>query len=169
MGVNPGDCRALYYLVRALQPNQTLEIGTHIGASTVHIAAALRTAQSPPGSLVTVDIRPVNDPVTRPWAQAGSALSPQEMMARLGMADAARFVTQSSLRFLAETDRQFDLIFLDGEHAASTVYRELSAALHSLAPNGIVLLHDYFPGGRPLWPDQVVIPGPWLATSRLLQ
>src|SRR5689334_16310324 len=41
-GVNPGDRRALYYIIRALRPNRLLEIGTHIGASTVHAAAALR-------------------------------------------------------------------------------------------------------------------------------
>ena len=41
-GVNPGDRRALYHLIRSFRPAQVLEVGTHIGASTVHIAAALR-------------------------------------------------------------------------------------------------------------------------------
>src|SRR3954463_5653585 len=39
-GVNPGDRRALYYLLRALRPRSVLEIGTSVGASTIHIAGA---------------------------------------------------------------------------------------------------------------------------------
>ena len=41
-GVNPGDRRALYYLVRALGLKRVLEIGTNVGASTIHIAAAMK-------------------------------------------------------------------------------------------------------------------------------
>ena len=37
-GVNEGDRRAIYYLIRHFKPNTVLEVGTHIGASTVHIA-----------------------------------------------------------------------------------------------------------------------------------
>ena len=40
-GVNPGDRRAVYYLIRSLRPANVLEIGTHVGASTLHIAAGL--------------------------------------------------------------------------------------------------------------------------------
>jgi predicted O-methyltransferase YrrM len=40
-GVNPGDRKALFFLIRYFQPKNVLEIGTHIGASTVNIAAAL--------------------------------------------------------------------------------------------------------------------------------
>jgi hypothetical protein len=39
-------------------------------------------------------------------------------------------------------------------------------ALRLLNPNGLVLLHDYFPGGRPLWSDGSVIDGPELAVKR---
>jgi hypothetical protein len=41
-GVNVGDRRALYYLVRALRPRRVLEIGTDVGASTMSIAATQR-------------------------------------------------------------------------------------------------------------------------------
>ena len=41
-GVNPGDRRALYQLVGHFKPRRVLEIGTYVGASTVHIASALR-------------------------------------------------------------------------------------------------------------------------------
>src|SRR5262245_13632742 len=41
-GVNPGDQRAIYQLIRHLAPRSVLEFGTHVGASTSHIAIALR-------------------------------------------------------------------------------------------------------------------------------
>ena len=43
-GMNPGDRRALYYLVRHLRPDRVLEIGTLAGASTVHLAMGLADA-----------------------------------------------------------------------------------------------------------------------------
>ena len=43
--VNRGDRRAIFYLISYFEPQTVLEIGTHIGASTLHIAAALRKAQ----------------------------------------------------------------------------------------------------------------------------
>jgi len=170
-GVNPGDRRALYCLVRALRPNRVLEVGTHIGASTVHIAAALRATKregSPPGSFTTVDILPVNDPATRLWERYGSRLSPAAMMQQLGVGDMVEFNTGPALEFMASAPGKYDFIFLDGDHAAATVYRELSAACAMLAPQGVIVLHDFFPGGRPLWAGGTVIPGPWLATERLV-
>ncbi len=169
-GVNPGDRRALYCLVRAFRPGRVLEIGTHIGASTVHIAAALRAnaADGVTDSLLTtVDIMDVNDPATRPWAQFGSLLAPSDMIGQMGLSGRVRFVARPSLAFLAETSDRFDLIFLDGDHSAATVYQELPAALGRLKSGGSVLLHDYFPDGRPLWPGDPVIAGPWLGVKRL--
>src|SRR5690606_34295476 len=66
-GINQGDRRALYYLIRNIAPTSVLEVGTHIGASTVHIATALRRTAGTSARLVTVDIANVNDPVTKPW------------------------------------------------------------------------------------------------------
>jgi predicted O-methyltransferase YrrM len=169
-GVNPGDRRALYCLIRSFRPARVLEVGTHIGASTVHIAAALRANAAAGGlasELTTVDILDVNDAATRPWLQYGSPLAPAEMIGRMGMTGRVRFVARPSLDFLADAGPSYDFIFLDGDHGAATVYRELPAALRRLAPGGVVLLHDYFPGGRPLWPGDPVIPGPWLGVERL--
>ena len=42
-------------------------------------------------------------------------------------------------------------------------------ALKMLNPNGVILLHDYFPGMKPLWSDGTVIPGPYLATERFVK
>jgi predicted O-methyltransferase YrrM len=39
-GVNPGDRRAIYALIRKLEPRRVLEVGTHVAASTASIALA---------------------------------------------------------------------------------------------------------------------------------
>jgi len=170
-GVNPGDRRAIYYLIRHFQPREVLEIGTHIGASTLHIAAALRAAHADdPASthhLTTVDVVDVNDPATAAWSKSGSTYSPRDMAERLVLDGHISFVTRRSLDYLASCSDRYDFVFLDGDHAPATVYRELPAALQALNPGGVVLLHDYFPELRPLWSDGTVIQGPWLATERL--
>jgi predicted O-methyltransferase YrrM len=169
--VNPGDRRAVYYLVRHLRPRSVLEIGTHLGASTVHMAAALRETQHDEAQtnrrLTTVDIKNVNDEATTPWLQYGSGRSPLEMARRLGLSAQISFVTGGSLEYLASCEERYDLIFLDGDHAPWAVYQELPAALSVLQRDGVILLHDYFPALKPLWSDGAVIQGPWLAVERL--
>ena len=117
--------------------------------------------------LTTVDINDVNDQATSPWLKYGSPYSPVELAQRLGLNDRITFVTGKSLEFFASCSDQYDLIFLDGDHTASTVYREIPAALVQLRREGVILLHDYFPALQPLWPGETVISGPWLATERL--
>jgi predicted O-methyltransferase YrrM len=61
-GMNPGDRRALYYLMRLVRPASVLEIGTQAGASAVHLAAGLADVHGSAAErrLVTVDIKDVN-------------------------------------------------------------------------------------------------------------
>jgi predicted O-methyltransferase YrrM len=162
-GVNPGDRRALAALVASLGPENVLETGTHVGSSTTAIAAAL----APSGSTITtVDVIDVNDPVTRHWDRYGAQQSPAESVKGLAP---VRFVVGSSLDYLADDERSYDFIFLDGDHAAATVYREVPLALSRLRDGGVIMLHDYFPDARPLWKDGAAIPGPYLAIKRLTQ
>lgn len=170
-GINLGDRRALYYLLRHFRPSKVLEVGTHIGASTVSILAALRQrareAPTSPGKLVTVDIRDVNDRESRPWVKYKSKNSPREMSQLMGSADRVQFVVSTSISYLSGCTERFDFIFLDGSHSATSVYQEVPLALNCLNDGGVILLHDYFPELKPLWSDGNVIPGPWLATKRL--
>lgn len=169
-GVNPGDRRALFYLIRALRPASTLEIGTHIGASTLHIASALFANGPIVGAakkqLVSVDVVDVNDRILRPWEKFATRYSPAEMLQTMGLDSIVEFITKPSLEYFATCERKFDIIFLDGDHAAATVYREIPAALRVLSQEGVIVLHDYFPNLKPLWVDGSVIPGPFLATER---
>jgi predicted O-methyltransferase YrrM len=167
--VNPGDRRALYYLASALQPHSILEVGTHVGASTSMLALALRrmhdSASKP--KLVTVDITEVNDPERGAWKRIGCSQSPAEVMRTIGCQDLVTFVASPSIPYLRSCQERFDLIFLDGDHAATAVYQEIPAALELLNPGGAILLHDYFPNHEPLWSDGAVVPGPDLAVERL--
>ncbi len=172
-GVNPGDRRAIFYLVRHLRSRTILEIGTHIGASMIHMISALQKDRSKSGDkahrLTTVDIVDVNDTRSGPWLKYGSAHSPKDMVAKLGAAHCVTFIKSTSLDYFVNCgEERFDFIFLDGDHSAQIVYQEICAALRVLSPGGVILLHDYFPGLRPLWSNGILCPGPWLAVQRLL-
>ena len=171
-GVNEGDSKAIYYLVSELRPSSVLEIGTHIGASTLHIASALYMSQLKNGkkvNLITVDIADVNSVITKPWLQYGAKYSPIEMINKFNYETFVKFVADTSLNYIAECKQKFDFIFLDGDHSASTVYQEISMALKLLNKNGVILLHDYFPDMKPLWSNGSVISGPYLAIKRLMK
>jgi predicted O-methyltransferase YrrM len=163
-GVNPGDRRAIYHLVTALRPMRVLEIGTHIGASTTNIALAQSHFG---GALTTVDIIDVNAP-DGPWRGLGLPRSPKDTLANLGLAKTVKFVRSKALQVLRRRDDlQFDLVFLDGDHSTLAVYREIDAALRVLAPNGLILLHDFYPGCRPIAPEGSPIKGPATAAARI--
>lgn len=168
-GVNPGDRRAIYYLINRFRPSSVLEIGTHIGASTLHITEALFVNQRKDTShaeFVSVDVADVNDPISKPWLQYGATHSPLEMVNEMGFGNFVTFVRDTSLHYLAGCERKFDFMFLDGDHKSSTVYQEVSLALKLLNKDGLILLHDYYPDLKPLWSNGAVIPGPFLATER---
>jgi predicted O-methyltransferase YrrM len=164
-GVNPGDRRAIYALIHQLKPQSVLEVGTHIGASMLYIARALKSGG---GKITTVDIQDVNDPETGAWKSGGLRASPKEMAAQLGCADQVTFIAKPSIDYLYTTDETFDFIFLDGDHSAKAVYEEVAAALKHLRPNGIILLHDYYPDGKALFPDGNIIYGPFRALNRIM-
>jgi predicted O-methyltransferase YrrM len=164
-GVNPGDRRALYYLTKAFKPKSFLEVGTHIGASTLFIARALKSNGQ--GRVTTVDIYDVNDPVKALWKQCGASACPRDMLARAQCDDLVSFSAIGALPHLEQTSEKYDFIFLDGDHSAPSVYNEIAAALNVLSPGGVILLHDVFPNGKPLYPDNNIIHGPWQAAARI--
>lgn len=164
-GVNPGDRRAIYTIITGLKPQNVLEVGTHIGASTLYIARALKGSDRA-SSLTTVDIVNVNAP-DAPWKKIGLPQSPVQMLRALDCAENVIFEKSSSLEYLKNTDQKFDFIFLDGDHSAATVYEETALALDALTPGGIIMLHDYYPNGKALFPDNNIITGPYRALERI--
>jgi predicted O-methyltransferase YrrM len=165
-GINPGDRRALYYLIMTLKPRIILEVGTHIGASTLYIACALKRLNEG-GKVTTVDILDVNDPLQGAWKHLGLSRSPKGFAEQLRCVDRITFHEGSSLEYMRTTKQRYDLIFLDGDHRADTVYQEVSLALPLLNANGVLLLHDYYPGGKPLFPNSDPVAGPFYALKRI--
>lgn len=168
--VNPGDRRAVYYLLRHFNPASVLEVGTNAGGSTTHIALALRESQkvAPKASrkIDTVDMLDVNDPHSAPWISGSLEFPPATMLEKIGCRGMVSFFHQGSLDYLRNCKKSYDFIFLDGDHSAYTVYQEVALALKLLNPGGTILLHDYFPGMKPFWHEKVVVPGPYIAVRR---
>jgi predicted O-methyltransferase YrrM len=92
---------------------------------------------------------------------------PAGIMSDLGLAAITTFITAPAATVLELPDQRFDMIFLDGDHSKFAVYREISAALRLLNPNGLILLHDFYPDGKPLVPDGNVEFGPAAAATRI--
>lgn len=166
-GVNIGDRKALFFLIRHFKPRHILEIGTHIGASTLHIALALSQEAYKDFHLTSVDLLDVNNEETKPWLKYDSAFSPRQMIADFNLEKHVDFINCSSIAFLSDCNQKFDFIFLDGSHSADVVYQEVPLALNLLKKDGVILLHDYFPDMKPLWSNKKVIPGPYLAIKKL--
>lgn len=129
-GVNPEDQRALYHLARYFRPTSILEIGTHIGSSTVALALAAKRnhADGIQTHILTVDIKDVNDSTTRPWMVHNSPKSPRDLICEIGCSDLVIFESDKSLNRLGNADEQFGLVFLDGDHSAMAVYQEVPGA-----------------------------------------
>ena len=168
-GVNSGDQRALYFLVCMLKPRSILEIGTHIGSSTIALAlSALKNREEGVNTkIISTDIIDVNNEVNKPWEEFGSPASPADLLNQIGCDGIVSFEIGNSIDKLS-LPRKFDIIFLDGDHRASTVYKEIPIALNCLEDGGVIILHEYFPNLEPLWKNQMPIAGPFLAIQRFI-
>jgi predicted O-methyltransferase YrrM len=94
------------------------------------------------------------------------ASPPVRYISELALEGITTFVTKTAAEML-QTSERYDLIFLDGDHSTLAVYREISAALNILSAPGLILLHDFYPDGKPLTPDGGVIRGPSTAADRI--
>ena len=167
-GIDPESRRTIYHLIRRFQPRSLLEIGTNHGASTLSGAMAMREYRN--GSfprLVTVDLFDVNNPATAEAKRYRISTPPREILARLDCADMVEFAVARSTDYLSGREREFDFILLDHTPSADIAYRDIALAIGALRPGGQLLLHSYFPGGKPLGTGERVNPGFYLAVRRL--
>ena len=165
--VSPGEQRALFALVSALQPKHVLEVGTHLGGSTIALAAALESNGS--GSLTTVDIMDVNREDRSPWPGTKRGEVPQVRLQQLGLSHRVSFVQGPALEVLSSWSDPLDLVFLDGSHEPKHVYAEIARVSHRLRAPAYVVLHDYFPARQPIGANQNFLSGPHDAVQRLLR
>jgi predicted O-methyltransferase YrrM len=166
---NVGDLRALFQLVHALRPRSVLEIGTCNAESTAFIALALKDLGAAGQCVTTVDVVDVNDPERGLWKRSGMPYPPSEMLERLGVDQLVRMEQRGSEAFLRGNAERFDFVFIDGSHRASDVYADVAGALAAINANGVIVLHDFYPGSRPLWSGEPAIPGPYLGVVRAIE
>lgn len=132
----PGWGRFLFRLVRERRPRRVLELGTSLGVSAAHLAAALacnEKAGGPSGRLVTLE----GDP--------GLAARAQSALASLGHAARATVVVgrfAETLPGVLAAHGPFDLVFLDGHHEEAATLRYFDLVRPHLAPGACVLFDD---------------------------
>ena len=169
-GINLGDQRALYYLTKGLDVKSILEIGTHIGCSTVHFALALNSINNNDYKFIdTVDIIDVNNKRKKHWNNFGAKFSPQKIIEMVGSNHLVKFIKNNSIDYLRNCKKSYDLIFLDGSHLSNIVYQEIPLALNLLNNGGIILLHDYYMNNSPIWGDGFISSGPYQAVERFME
>jgi len=131
--------RALYGIVRLLQPSSILETGSHLGYSTCCLAQAMLDnaslrGQVPPakGSITTLD----------PWVVP-------HLWDNTQLADLIEWLPRMSSDELPQvSSRMFDLLVLDSDHSYETIIGELISFEPLLSEGGVILMHDglYFDG-----------------------
>lgn len=123
---------------------QVLEIGSAFGYSAIAMALA-------GGTILAVD----------PHVQMASY---EEMMANLGFYNVASRVTvdrrdsRAALPTIADRGDTFDLIWIDGDHAADMVEHDVNWARKLLRPAGTLACHDY---------DEETCPGVRIALDKV--
>ena len=165
-GVNPGDIRAIHYLITEFKPIRILEIGTHIGNSLISMALAASYCNNE-FNITTVDIKDVNDQNIKPWTKSNSKYSPYELLKQFELEHKVTFKKSDSVSFLKSSTSKYDFIFLDGSHHADIIYDEIMYVSNLIEDDCIILLHDYFPDGKPIWNESSKISGPYLAFEKI--
>ncbi|AEE44456.1 O-methyltransferase family 3 [Cellulomonas fimi ATCC 484] len=133
--ISPAQGAALRALVAATGARRVLEIGTHVGYSALWIAEALAPAG---GRLVSLEV----DPRRAQTARTHLAASP--------WGAAVTVVTCDARDWLATSDDEFDLVFLDAE---KILYLDLfRAAWDRLRTGGSLVADNTLHKGRVVAP-----------------
>lgn len=118
------------------RPQRTLEVGLSYGGSALAIAASHRDlGHTPARQHVALDPFQATD-----WDNTGRLA-----LARAGLGEYVDVRLQRSaigLARLAEDDRRFDLIYIDGSHLFDDVFVDAYFAFRLLGDGGVVLFDD---------------------------
>ncbi|GGI81556.1 class I SAM-dependent methyltransferase [Legionella impletisoli] len=137
MQISPIQAQFMQLLIRLLNAQRVLELGTFTGYSALSMALALPDN----GKLITCDLNEEWTNIAKPyWEEAGQA---NKIELRLG--PALSTMQQLLNEGLA---KQFDLIFIDADKTNYMDYYELSLAL--IRPHGLILIDNV------LWHGKVI-------------
>lgn len=124
--ISPQAARMLEILVRVLDADRVLEVGTNIGYSGGFLARAL----SEDGTLVTVEI------------EEDHADQARDHFADLGVADRVDVVVGDARDELPDLEPPFDLVFIDADKEAYPDY--LEQALRLTRVGGVICADNLF-------------------------
>lgn len=119
------DMIVLLKLAAAAKPMRILELGSYRG----YTAQGLLEHTSPDATLVAVDIDP----------QHGEAYLGTALEARIDR----RVGAIGTDMFDADEAHSFDLVFVDADHRREAAEHDTEVAFEMVAPDGMVLWHDY--------------------------
>ena len=123
--IAPENGQFLFILIRSIQAQNVLEVGTSNGYSTIWLAAALKETG---GRLMTLEFDPKRAEEAQMHLQEAGLDSIVEV--RIG----------NALDEIPKCDTTFDLIFLDAEKDEYRRYLEL--ALPNIRPGGLIVADD---------------------------
>jgi len=125
----------LEFISKMVQPSSILEIGTFTGYSAICLAKGLR----PGGILVTIEI---NDELA---AFAGSYFE------KAGLSASIEQLTGNALELVPGLDRQFDLVFIDGDKREYIAYYR--TIINKVRPGGFIVADNVLWGGKAMESD----------------
>ncbi len=164
-GINIGDQKALYFLTKLYTPTKILELGTHIGCSTINFLMASKKNQNFE-NLTTVDIIDINDEKISNWKKYCSSFSPKEMSEKINMQNKIIFINDFTANFLKKNKQKYNLIFIDAGHSFNKAYKDLYLSLNLLENDGVIIMHDIYPSEH-FKLKKSNLNGPYLALKKI--
>lgn len=124
--------KVLELLVKMLQPQVILEIGTYTGYSGLCMAKGLGAD----GKLITLDINDELEPMVRGFFE------------RSGLASKIDYRLGNALDIIPTLEDRFDMVFIDADKANYNKYYEL--VIERVNPGGIILADNVLWSGKVL-------------------
>jgi predicted O-methyltransferase YrrM len=130
----PKHARALAALAAHLGSSSTLELGTSLGLTSTYLARHSQTLTTVEGNPQILALAQTH------WAQ-------------LGIANVRSFSGEFDATWESFADREYDLIFIDGNHRGEALIRYVEKSLPLLHPDGVMVCDDihWSPGMEEAW------------------
>ena len=149
----------LYGLVRSLQPEVAVEIGTARGWSACHIGLALR--ENIKGRLYAID--PHSDTAWNDVGSRGESSLPalRQKLRRMRLDDYVEIVRMESRAAAVGWKKPIDLLFIDGDHSYAGVKADWELFSPHLSRFGVAVFHDttwQYHRGDPFYREDMGVP-----------
>jgi predicted O-methyltransferase YrrM len=123
----------LYFLVRAMDCRNVLEVGTYLAGTTELLARAI--TENGPGRIVTLDPATASDQVIKAIASWPTAMREATSFKAISSGD---FFYLGSLHDRGE----FDLILVDGNHVYDYALFDLTLSAQRISPSGVLVVDN---------------------------